>query len=104
MESLAYTLLALLFAWCVLLSLGLAVLLAWVLSWAVPAFAAGYGVALALLGLVFGTIWQARAEAGVGLFEWMQSARVQSPWRLWAWLLSVRFGRACSGRSTFIRG
>ena len=76
MESLAYTLLALLFAWRVLLSLGVAALLAWVLFLAVPAFTVGYGLALALLGLVFGVIWQARAEAGVGLFERTEPVRV----------------------------
>ncbi|MDO4794956.1 MAG: hypothetical protein Q4A28_03325 [Brachymonas sp.] len=70
---------ALLFAWRVLLSLGLAVLLAWVLSLAAPAFTAAYSLALALLGLVFGTIWQARAEAGVGLFERTEPVRVSKP-------------------------
>lgn len=79
MESLAYTLLALLFAWRVLLSLGVAALLAWVLFLAVPAFTVGYGLALALLGLVFGVIWQARAEAGVGLFERTEPVRVSKP-------------------------
>lgn len=79
MESLGYTLLALLLAWRVLLSLGLAVLLAWALCLAAPTFTAAYGLALALLGLVFGTIWQARAEAGVGLFARIEAARVSKP-------------------------
>lgn len=79
MESLAYTLLALLFAWRVLLSLGLALLLAWALFLAVPAFTAAYGLALALLGMVFGALWQARAEAGVGLSARVEAVRVSKP-------------------------
>lgn len=87
MESLAYTLLALLFAWRVLLSLGVAALLAWVFSWLCQllrrAMAWRWHCWVWCLES-FGKRGQRRAWACLRVLK----LRVfQNPWCLWGWPL-----------------
>ena len=78
MESVLEFLVALM-VWRLLLSVGVSVLLALVLSQVFVAFTAGYCIALVLLGTGFGIVWQSRAEVGVGLLAPVQPAPVSKP-------------------------
>ena len=74
MESLAA-----LIVWRLLLSVGVSIVLALVLSNAIAAFTAGYCITLVLLGTGFGIIWHSRAEAGVGLLAPVQPPTISKP-------------------------
>ena len=78
MESLS-KILAALIVWRLLLSAGVSIVLALVLSNAIAAFTAGYCITLVLLGTGFGIIWHSRAEAGVGLLAPVQPPTISKP-------------------------
>ncbi|MDR0775997.1 MAG: hypothetical protein LBE81_05100 [Azonexus sp.] len=71
--------LALFLRWRFVLCVGVSILLAFILSLAFAAFTAGYCIALVLLGIGFGIVWDSRAETGIGLFAPAPSTPISKP-------------------------
>lgn len=71
--------LAALFLWRLLLSVGGAALLAFALSQIFAGFTAGYCVSLVLVGVAFGILWHSRAESGISLTAPLQPTPISKP-------------------------
>lgn len=78
MESI-FEVLAALMIWRLILSAGVSIVLALMLSHAFVGFTAGYCITLVLFGVAFGIVWQSRAEIGVGLLEPVPETPISNP-------------------------
>jgi len=76
-----------LFHWRFLLSVAASAFLGFMLSQTFIGFTAGYCISLVLLGTAFGTIWQSRADAGIGLFVQVSPTPISKPVALLSFLI-----------------